>query len=411
MTHRGISRRRFLATLPALGGAGLLPGLGIYRDAQAAPAASHTLLCIHLVGGNDSLNTVVPYTDPYYAKQRPSIALPRSKILPLTATLGLNAAMPGLKALFDHRQLAIVTGVGYPGFSYSHLDARSIYDGANPQRANSDGWLGRALEQVTTANDEADLTTDALIGAALATSPASLTAGTYYPPLLPGSAGSSFLLPAYDSRQLGVLQQLARAAPSARPLLNGVMHNLDQAFALVGKVGAANALTTPVAYPRTGFAQSLLFAVDLLRADPGVRVLTLQQGGYDTHVDQVDLQATLLADLSSSLVQFFADLKANGLSDRVTVMVWSEFGRRVAENASHGTDHGSAQSLLLMGTGVRGGIYGNPPNLDPAALVEGGNLPMQVDFRSVYATLLDNWLGIDSTAVLGDAFTKLPLFL
>jgi len=176
-------------------------------------------------------------------------------------------------------------------------------------------------------------------------------------------------------------------------------------------VKTASALTTTVSYPDSGLARGLKSAVQLIRTDPNVQVITMQQGGYDTHENQLVRQADNLAELDAGLKAFMDDLQAQGLGGRVLVLLWSEFARRIEPNANAGTDHGSAQAMVLLGHGVRAGIYGNPPSLEQADTVDDGNLRMSVDFRQVYATVLNVWLGVDATAVLGANWGTIPVLL
>jgi uncharacterized protein (DUF1501 family) len=193
---------------------------------------------------------------------------------------------------------------------------------------------------------------------------------------------------------------------------DGFLASSRSALAAYDIVKRAGAHTTATVYPAdNAFAQSLKHTLQLIREDSDIRVVTLEQGSYDTHEDQKDHHARQLAELDAGLGAFFRDVDAHGLQNRVLVLLWSEFARRVEPNASDGTDHGSAQAMLLVGSGVRAGIVGNAPTLADADLVDWGNLPMQVDFRRVYATLLSGWLGLDARAVLGAHHATLPLLL
>ena len=344
-SHRS-SRRRFLQAGAAVAGLGVLPGVQVFRSAHAQ-SVPRTLVSIHLTGGNDTLNTVVPYTDPRCYTARGPIALDRNQVLRLDDRRALHPALTGIKALWDRGKVAVVHGVGYPDFDYSHFQAMEIYRGADPKRSTLNGWLGRALDTVP-ASATAPL--DPLTGASIGwgASP-SLLGRSFTAPLLPPNP-DWFALPSRNTAQL-------------------------------------------------------------LRQDDAVRIVALEQGNYDTHENQLPQHAGSLTELSAGVKAFVDDLDAHGLSNRVLILLWSEFARRVEPNAQNGTDHGSAQALFLIGNGVRAGLVGNPPNLAPAALIDDGNLPMSVDFRSVYATVLDRWLGIDSRTVLGATFPAVPVLL
>jgi uncharacterized protein (DUF1501 family) len=204
---------------------------------------------------------------------------------------------------------------------------------------------------------------------------------------------------------------LEQPAGGTNALYDAFLRNSRAAVQAVGMVQSAGALTTSVTYPGNYFARGLKFAAQLLRTDPEVRVVAMQQGGYDTHENQLPRHAAELAELDAGLKAFFDDLQAQGLSERVLVLLWSEFARRIEPNANAGTDHGTAQALILIGAGVRAGVYGNPPSLAPGDTIDDGNLRMSVDFRQVYATALSGWLGVDATAVLGANWGTLPILL
>lgn len=411
----GLSRRRFLATLPALGGLAAVP-MGVYRAAAAGNPPARVLVCVQLAGGNDSLNMVVPYADPWYLRSRPGIGLRGAQLLPLDAHLALNAHMPELRVLYGRGELAVVNQVGYPGLRYGHAAARAVYERADPSGKSHGedaglrgGWLGRAMAGMVAAQVAGGTLADPLPGCAIDGLAGALQAPGYAPALLPADP-TTFVLPAYDAQQLQVLQRMAALGVDGGAARNAAQAALATLFQARGAETGAAGLGAAAGYPRTGIGQDLMGAALLLRADPAVRVLTLTMPGFDTHSAATD-HGALLGQLSAALGAFIADLQAHGQAGRVAVLVWSEFSRRVHENASGGTDHGGAQSLLLLGAGVRGGLYGGVPDLSPGALVDGGNLPMAVDFRSVYASLLQGWLGLDPVAVLGGTFPLLPLLV
>lgn len=397
-SHRS-SRRRFLQAGAAVAGLGVLPGVQVFRSAHAQ-SVPRTLVSIHLTGGNDTLNTVVPYTDPRYYTARGPIALDRNQVLRLDDRRALHPALTGIKALWDRGKVAVVHGVGYPDFDYSHFQAMEIYRGADPKRSTVNGWLGRALDTVP-ASATAPL--DPLTGASIGwgASP-SLLGRSFTAPLLPPNP-AWFALPSRNTAQ--------QDATTSNLLYDAFLRNGRSAIQAYDTVAAAGARTTTVTYPDTWFAGALKFTVQLLRQDDAVRIVALEQGNYDTHENQLPQHAGSLTELSAGVKAFVDDLDAHGLSHRVLILLWSEFARRVEPNAQNGTDHGSAQALFLIGNGVRAGLVGNPPNLAPAALIDDGNLPMSVDFRSVYATVLDRWLGIDSRTVLGATFPAVPVLL
>jgi len=404
-------RRRFLKSASALTAAAALPGMQVMRQARAA-AQPRTLIAIHLGGGNDTLNTLIPVEDPLYYSIRGGLAIPKADALPITGRQALHPALAGLKRLYDAGAVAIVNAVGYPRFNYSHFEAMQIYWMADPARASSTGWLGRTLDLVVAGTVAGGGLPDVLTGAAIGgEAPPSLIARSFTAPLLPPNP-SAYVLPVSDPSQQDALERiLQQPATTTNYLYDACLRNSAAALQAYKTVQTAGALPTPVTYPDRTFARGLRFAVQLMRTDPEVRVIAMQQGSYDTHENQLATHTRHLGVLSDGLAAFMEDVATHGLGDRVLVLLWSEFARRIQPNDTDGTDHGSAQAVVVIGQGVRGGVIGDPPSLDPADFIDGGNLKAAFDFRQVYATVLDGWLGIDSKVVLGAGWGTLPILL
>jgi uncharacterized protein (DUF1501 family) len=408
MTQFDSTRRRVLRAGAATAALNALPGVGVIRDARAA-GAGRVLVSIHLTGGNDTLNTVIPYANPSYALIRGDLAIPKASVLRLDASSGLHPSLVRLKALWDRRRVAIVHGVGYPQFDYSHFQAMEIHWTADPLRSSYSGWLGRALDAVIGADAQPDPLTGIAMGGG---GSASLLTRKFVSPQLPPYPDWFWLPQRDDAMGLAVRQVLNQPPTRGNLYYDGFLASSRSALAAYDIVKAAANLGTSVVYPADNwFAQSLKHTVQLIRQDSDVRVVTVEQGAYDTHEAQKDHHAAQLSELDAGLGAFFRDLEAHGLANRVLVLLWSEFARRVEPNAQKGTDHGAAQAMVLIGSGVRAGIVGRAPSLAEADLVDWGNLPMQHDFRRVYATLLDGWIGVDSRAVLGATWASLPLLL
>lgn len=401
------NRRRWLQGAAGIGALHALPGVSVLRSAQGAGPGT-VLVTIHLSGGNDTVNTVIPYATPAYYTVRGPLAIARDQSLKLDARNAFHPALVKLKALWDRRRVAVVHGVGYPEFDYSHFQAMEIYWTADPKRSASTGWLGRSLDAITGAQASPDVLTGAAVGSGL---PPSLIGRRFTAPQLPGQA-DWFDFYTWDDGQRAALKAiLSQPATTTNLFYDAFLRNTRAAVNAHATVQAAGALATSAAYPDTYFANSLKFVAQLLRQDGNVRIATLEQGSYDTHENQLPQQAESLAELDGGLGAFVADLDLHGLADRVVILLWSEFARRVEPNASLGTDHGAAQAMLLIGSGVRAGVVGNPPAMTPDQWVDDGNLPMQVDFRRLYATLLSGWLGLNAASVLGASFEPLPLLL
>ncbi|MFI5454402.1 MAG: DUF1501 domain-containing protein [Isosphaerales bacterium] len=399
------TRRRFLArslrdsTLIAL--APSLPGF-LARTARAAEAktASRILVVVQLDGGNDGINTIVPFKDDGYAKHRKAIRLPEKRLIKINGEVGLHPAMGGAGKLLDSGRLAIVQGVGYPNPNRSHFRSRAIWQSArlDPLEHNGIGWIGRGLDGAPTTRDGA---------------PAALLIGSDSPPpALRGRRSVSAALDRLDDFVLADKENGFRPAGSSETgeddLGRFLRRNLLDAYTTADRLEAvAGTRDSHASYPESELARRLRLTARLIKAGLGTRVYYLEQGDYDTHGHQLARHAPLLEDLSSSLKAFLDDLAASRLADQVAVMVFSEFGRRVEENGSMGTDHGTAGPVFLAGPCVRPGLVGDYPSLTD---LQDGDLKMAVDFRRVYATVLTGWLGLPSKDALGSAFEPLPLF-
>jgi uncharacterized protein (DUF1501 family) len=372
--------------------------------AKTAQAASpivddRVLVVIQLDGGNDGLNTVVPYGDDGYGRARKALRLKESDLLKIDDHVGLHPRMTGAKQLLDDGRLAIVQGVGYPNPDRSHFSSMRVWQAGRREHADREsyGWLGRTLDQQA-QGQAASIDSDAVyVGAeetpfalwgrrANATSlseAGDLTLDRPTPPL--GEAGD---------KTTGVASFITQQTQSA--------YAAAEAFARDERVASASR----TAYPSSELASRLGLVAKLLRSGSSARVYYASQGGYDTHSAQLFTHANLLREFSEALKAFLDDLRTDQLDRRVVVLAFSEFGRRVAENDSKGTDHGAAGPVFVAGTPIKAGLYGDRDDL--SKLVD-GDVPMQVDFRRLYATLLDQWIGVPSEKILGARFEHLPL--
>lgn len=402
MSRHNIERRRFLQASGALGLFAALPFSG---NVMAGTRSERVLVVIHLDGGCDGLNTVIPYADSAYLAARPNLAIPAAEVLPLDSGFGLHPALAGIKAWYDRGQVAIINGVGYPGFSQSHFTAEDIYWTASPETpAQQTGWLGRGLDRLVPLDTLAAASIESRV-------PKSLAAAAYTAPSIPNPARYEFKVPgagAEAQAQLAAAESIFAQTGSGAPFFDGLLAADAAAMESVEAVRAAvAAYASPISYPGDAFAQGLKFAGQLIHAGLGTRILTLSQGGYDTHANQADTLSGRLSELSAGIDAFLQDAQAGGFADRVVLLVWTEFGRRVAENGSLGTDHGSAAPMFVIGQGVRGGMHGAYPSL---ADLDAGNLKMTTDFRTVYASILEGWLEWPVEALLDGDWGRLPLF-
>ena len=378
---------------------------------QATSGRDDTILVVlQLAGGNDGLNSVVPFVDDAYHRVRPKLALPPDKILKLDSEIGLNPRLTGLKSLYDSGQLAIVQGVGYPNPSLSHFASMSIWETASVQGGIGDGWLGRYLNYLDQVGETPN---HALEG---------VSAGSLVPPELrsktPVTALQSLrtfrLQPVNEhGTQVDVENPLMKfygAFKGAGPAPFGALFDitLQEALQASHALQATDATYQAKAtYPANSpIASSLKLVAETIVSGLGVRVAHVTLGGFDNHSREKPVHDKLLLDLDQALSAFMQDMQGHGLGDRVLVMTWSEFGRRVKENGSAGTDHGTAAPMFLLGAPVKGGLYGQQPSLTD---LDNGNLKFGTDFRSVYASVLQGYLKAPASDLLGGNYEILPL--
>ncbi len=404
-----ITRRDFLASSLLATSAGLVvpPVLakGVLAAANDGIHNNRVLVVLQLGGGNDGLNTVVPYADAAYHDARTGIGVAVDKVLHLDNQYGLNPALPGIKALYDAGRVAVVQGVGYDNPTYSHFEALHVWEYADPARRSTDGWLGKFLAK------QLDAASHPLAACALgqASTPTELRASGATISVI-SSAQS------YGVQGGAVRQAAAPALYKKTPGIYGALFDQALSTAESGITALKNAGTYTPAVPYAGtatvygsknsLASSLQLTAQMIVTQPSVKLCHVVLGGFDTHQDEDQRQTALLTDVDNAVSAFMKDLDAHGVADRVLLMTWSEFGRRVAENGSRGTDHGSAAPAFVIGGAVKGGLYGAAPSLTD---LDNGNLKHTTDFRSVYQSMIQDWLGGDASSVLGGSFPTLPL--
>jgi uncharacterized protein (DUF1501 family) len=406
------TRRRFLGTAAGLG---LLPIASpvpsfLVRAAGAAAAEDEDVLVVlELSGGNDGLNTVIPYADSAYHRARPTLALAEGAVLrldgaaggaggavPVGAPVGLHPSLQGLRDLFGEGVLAIIQGVGYPDPSRSHFRAMDIWHTASPEREDvGSGWLAKAAGHRRPALDALHLGDGVL--------PLALT-GEVEVPTLQNLDWLEVLASARGREvreRLLALHSIPRGggAERVRALARATIERLERVIELRSR-------PVPIEYPSSHLADRLRWAGQLIAGGFPSRIYYLTHGGFDTHARQNEAHPALLTQASEALLAFYRHLQAAGAAGRVSVLVFSEFGRRVAENSSLGTDHGCAAPVFIVSQRVAGGVHGPHPSL---ADLDAGDLRFHTDFRRVYATLLEGVLGVPSEPILGGRWEKLPL--
>jgi uncharacterized protein (DUF1501 family) len=415
------NRRDFLGR--TLGGSSLLAVGGIVPEflantavaAEAAKAKDTILVVVEMAGGNDGLNTLAPYADDLYQKARPTLAHTKKEVLRLNDYVGLHPRMREMKELYDRKQLAVVQGVGYPNPDRSHFESMDIWQLADPKRAGTSGWLARTIPNMS-VND--------------AGVPGMFIGQDRLPLAMQGADGGVISLADRDSFHLKLtgnaaprkklLEDLNADQGPAADLSAFIRKRQLQTYTSLKKIEEALADIGPAPLPQPGgrprpnapgngpdlnsLNGRLSLIGRLINKGLGTRLYYASINGFDTHGAQAESHAELLGEVSSAIGGFFGTLGSN--AGRVVLITYSEFGRRVKENGSRGTDHGAASCMFVAGPKVTSGLVGKHPKLDD---LTDGDLKFTTDFRSVYATLLDQWLGVDSKGVLGEKFAHLPL--
>lgn len=370
------------------------------RIAQAS--GDRTLIVIQMAGGNDGLSTVIPIGDPLYHQVRPTLAILDAEVLPLDTRLGLHPNLAPLKQLWDGGHMAIIEGVGYPNQSLSHFQAMDIWQTLDLSGAGSEGWLGKLVSGWVDQDGhpfkalDIGVQTAQALASISAPVPTLATVNTYR--LYPDPADTD-----NGNARLQALMKLYNSYPKTSPyaaLLDTTALSAQDGSQQLHDADAQYQAT--VTYPTGPFAAGLKILAEAIVEGLGLRVGYVTLGGFDTHANQQATHDTLMKILADGLSAFYTDLSNHGKADTVVIMTWSEFGRRVEENGSLGTDHGTAAPMFVLGNPVNRGIFGEPPSL--SSLDNAGNLKYTTDFRSVYATVLDRWLGASSQDVLGGSF-------
>ncbi len=391
-----MNRRHFLQTL---GAAASVPLAGTFNGvswAAPAPTPANTtpygnlLILIELKGANDGLNTVVPFANPAYASLRPRIAIARDQVLQLSEQEGLHPSLKPLMALWDNKELAVVQGLGYPNPNLSHFRSIEIWDTASKSEEYLDaGWLARAFNAVPAPKQFA---ADGVVVGSSDMGP------------LSGQGVRTIALA--DTAQFLRNARLAQAGSDQRnSALKHILAVEQEILHAAGKLNTNFAFKTE--FPRNGFGNQVRTAAQLVASKAGIATIRLTLTGFDTHANQLGTHANLLKELAEGIAALKSAMEELNRWNSTLVMTYAEFGRRPKENQSSGTDHGTASVHFVTGGKVKGGLYGEGPRLD--RLDGNGNLPFAVDFRSMYATVIDKWWQGDSAKVLGGKFAALDL--
>ena len=405
---KSISRRNFIK-LTSASAVAVAHSLSKFELAHAGgprplPAGTPILVIVTLNGGNDGLNTVVPYLDPIYKSLRPQLAYKEDQVLPIGEGLALNGSMTGFKTLWDNKQLAIVRGVGYPNPDRSHFSSMAIWQSASRTPIKT-GWIGRWIE---TQPENPFL---------------AISLGSTMPPLFQGDKRSGTVLPLSGLKTPTGMLATDFAKTSKKTKLDGQLsasaaRSIRDLFTVADTVSPILKNPAPMAADlptviggnaggESNLSAQLDVAAKLIAAGVPTRVWSVSLGGFDTHANELSAQSLLLGTVSTSISKFMSQMRTIGRSRDVTIMVYSEFGRRVRANASDGTDHGTSGPMFIIGERVVGGFHGEQPPLNQ---LKDGDLAVTTDFRSVYGSVIEGVLHTPVDRVINGWNDRLPLF-
>ena len=404
------TRRQFLAG--ALGSSALISFSSIVprfllaaseQQATGADSGDNVLVVVQLSGGNDGLNTVIPYADEEYRKNRFTLAIDPGVIRKIDDAVGFHYSMEGFSKLLEDSRLAILQGVGYPNPNRSHFESMDLWHTAHRKDANRPvGWLGRYLDADRREGGDAPA-----LHLGAEPQPLALAAEKVQTPSVVSLERFRLETGGRDALRRTIEEVAAVRRAQSTSLLDFVNDNTRAALASSRRVEQAlGSYDTPIAYPGTGLSGKLKSVAQLIDAGLATRIYYVTLDGFDNHSNQAQAHAGLLAELTGAVSAFLDDMAHHGHSERVLLMTFSEFGRRVKENASRGTDHGAAAPMFLAGGRVVPGVHGEHPSLTD---LDDGDLKHHTDYRRVYATVLDNWLSYNSDAILGDHYDSLDV--
>lgn len=393
-------------------GHALITDAALADQADSTGAASGTglavkspvLVVVQLSGGNDGMNTVIPYGLGGYFDARPTLKVTEDEVLALNGQIGLHPSLVGLHEMYKNGKLAVIQGVGYPNPDRSHFRSMDIWETAVPEKLSHSGWLGRyvqsslgtvrnPLKAVQVGNNASKVFNGDQVNVPVIQTMETFNFLDPKTPVADQNRIAKAFLDMYDPERQG--EQLKVTCQRGIDAYNSVeaIHSLSPDY------------QNKVEYPKGNFAKDLQLVAKMLAGKSGTRVFYVQLGGFDDHAQEKEQHASLLKELDLGLQAFYQDLEAQDLESEVVTMAFSEFGRRVKENGSGGTDHGTAAPVFVLGGNVKGGLYGVYPSLTD--LDRNGDLKYEVDFRSVYYTLMDGWLKGDAVGVLGKSYEKL----
>ncbi len=367
------------------------------------------LVVVQLTGGNDFMNTLVPYTNGHYYDARPTVVIPQDDVLPINDELGFNPNMAPLKEIYDEGKMAIVQGIGYANSSRSHFRAIDIWHTCEPEKVGTEGWLGRAIREIDPEKE--NVLTAVNIGRGL---PRALVVSGV-PVTSVGDLDNVGLMTSIEEQErrdqaLGMFKKMYSPAIGTGPVMEYLAQTGSDVLVGADILKQAPAMyESGVEYADNPIAKSLKDVARIHLAEFGTRIFYTNHGGYDHHANENKIHPGLLTDLSGAISDFFQDLRDHDAADNVTMLVFTEFGRRMRDNGS-GTDHGSGGGAFIIGENVAGGLYAEYPSLEPSRWLHGEDLDWTFDFRGVYSTVLHQWLGLDPVPIVDGQFEQLRPF-
>ena len=376
---------------------------------MATNGKPHVLVVVQLTGGNDFLNTLVPYNDPNYYDARPTVVIPQEQVLPINDQLGFNPNAAPLKDVYDAGNMAIVQGIGYANSSRSHFRAMDIWHTCEPNKVGTEGWLGRAIRDID-PNKE-NVLTAVNIGRGL---PRALVVSGV-PVTSVGDLDNVGLMTSIEEQErrgkaLEMFKKMYAPAIGSGPVSEYLAQTGSDVHTGADILKTAPAMySSEVEYADNPIAKSLKDVARVHLAGLGTRIFYTQHGGYDHHANELKTHPQLMQELSGAIVDFFQDLRDHDAADEVSMLVFTEFGRRMRDNGS-GTDHGSGGGAFIIGERVNGGLYAEYPSVDPANWLNGEDLDWKIDFRGIYSTMIEQWMGLDPVPIVDGQFEQINPF-
>lgn len=376
---------------------------------MAANGNPPVMVILQLTGGNDFMNTLVPYNNPVYYDARPTVVIPQDTVLPINDTLAFNPNAAPLKEMFDDGKVAIVQGIGYQNSSRSHFRGMDIWHTCEPDKIGTEGWVGRAIRDLDPKKE--NVLTGVNFGRGLPRAMA--LAGT--PITSVGDLDNVGLMTGIEEEArrnlaLDLFKKMYSPAVGTGPVMEYLAQTGSDVLTGADILKKApESYTSEVEYADNPIAKSLKDVARVHLAGLGTRIFYTAHAGYDHHANELNTHPGLLRDLSGAIMDFFQDLRDHDAADEVSMLVFTEFGRRMRDNGS-GTDHGSGGGAFIIGENVKGGLYAEYPSLNPSDWLKGEDLDWKIDFRGIYGTMLDQWMGLDSVPIVDGQFEQIHPF-